>query len=226
MRGETGDWPSHPAWDEIESWTSQDLLKTCASTEPVSGPDNCQIGMTSMVLGTSRSAHAPLAYRIATRLLATQFVASWDDIERHLGPERALILRGRDVLSRDVLPNALTWPSTAAPVDWAMLASSIRVCFASGGTLISGLIRCVLPARPCGADLENRQSIFHTLWRVHRSWSSPSRPSSEHQCLTKLCCIQRCQFGFTVSPNLLPFVSLSVASSRSQAAYMVRRGNF
>ena len=29
---------------------------------------------------------------------------------------------------------------------------------------------CVLPARSCGADLEDRQSVFRTLWRVHGSW--------------------------------------------------------
>ena len=42
-------------WDltdtnEIESWFSQDLLKTCASVEPVSELD-CQIGMTAIVMG-------------------------------------------------------------------------------------------------------------------------------------------------------------------------------
>ena len=30
---------------------SQDLLKTCASFEPVSEPDYCQIGMTAIVMG-------------------------------------------------------------------------------------------------------------------------------------------------------------------------------
>ena len=29
---------------EIESWSSQDLHKTSASAEPVSGPDYCQVG--------------------------------------------------------------------------------------------------------------------------------------------------------------------------------------
>ena len=36
---------------------------------------------------------------------------------------------------------------------------------------MSGLIRCVLPTRSCGADLEDRQCVFRTLWRVHRRWS-------------------------------------------------------
>ena len=50
------------------------------------------------------------------------------------------------------------------------------LCFASGslelghaGTLISGLRRYVLLARPCGADMEDHQSVFRTVWRVHRS---------------------------------------------------------
>ena len=54
----------------------------------------------------------------------------------------------------------------------------LRTCFAAGslgqgqaGTLLSGLGRYVLLARSCGADLEDHQSVFRTLWRVHRSWS-------------------------------------------------------
>ena len=54
----------------------------------------------------------------------------------------------------------------------------LQSCFASrtlrpgqAGTLISGLRRCVLLARSCGADLEDHQSVFRTLWRVQRSWS-------------------------------------------------------
>ena len=39
------------------------------------------------------------------------------------------------------------------------------------GTLISGSRRHVLLARSCGAGLEDHQSVFRTLWRVHRSWS-------------------------------------------------------
>ena len=43
-------------WDvvepgDIESWLSQDLLETCASVEPVSEFDFCQIGMTAIVMG-------------------------------------------------------------------------------------------------------------------------------------------------------------------------------
>ena len=37
--------------DDIECWVSQDLLKTCASFEPVSEQDYCQIGMTAIVMG-------------------------------------------------------------------------------------------------------------------------------------------------------------------------------
>ena len=76
------------------------------------------------------------------------------DIERHPGPKRAFLLRGRNVLLRDVplLRFALTWPfqnlknisetetfmgskdsSAAAEVSWVMLAPSIRACVASGG---------------------------------------------------------------------------------------------
>ena len=44
---------------------------------------------------------------------------------------------------------------------------------------------------------------------------SPSQPSSEHQCLTKSCCVWRCQLGFTMSPNFLPYVSLFVSKPGS-----------
>ena len=64
----------------------------------------------------------------------------------------------------------------------------LQTCFALGsrgpgqaGTVISGLRRCVLLTRSCSADLKD-QSVFRTLWRVHRSWPSPIRRSSEHQC--------------------------------------------
>ena len=43
--------------DEIESWVSEDLLKTCASVEPVSEPDYCQIGMTAIVMGDVNAVH-------------------------------------------------------------------------------------------------------------------------------------------------------------------------
>ena len=36
--------------DNIESWVSH-LLTTCASVEPVSESDHCQIGMTAIVMG-------------------------------------------------------------------------------------------------------------------------------------------------------------------------------
>ena len=54
----------------------------------------------------------------------------------------------------------------------------LRTCFASGtfgprqaGTLVSVLRRYVLMAKSCGADLEDHQSVFRTLWRVQRSRS-------------------------------------------------------
>ena len=37
--------------DDIESWVSQDLLETCASFEPVSELDYCQMGMIAIVMG-------------------------------------------------------------------------------------------------------------------------------------------------------------------------------
>ena len=95
-----------------------------------------------------------------------------------------------------LLRNALTWPfqslkNTCESVHGLQELFShglnelghaciqyLRACFASGslgpgqaGTLISGLRRDVLPARSCGADLEDDHSVFRTLWRVHRSWS-------------------------------------------------------
>ena len=83
----------------------------------------------------------------------------------------------------------------------------LRSCFASGSrrpeqasTLISGWRRHVLLARSCGADLKDHQSVFRTLWRVHRSWPS----SSEHQRLMKSRWVWRRQLGFTTLPNF-PF---------------------
>ena len=45
--------------DEIESWVSQDLLKTCASVEPVSELDYCQIGSTQLSWETSMPCSPP-----------------------------------------------------------------------------------------------------------------------------------------------------------------------
>ena len=118
------------------------------------------------------------------------------DIERHTGPKRALPSRGRDVLVQDVLPT--TAHRSDVPVaefekylrvrDIHGLeevvnhglnelghpcVQSLRTCFTSGtfgpgqaGTLFSGLRR-----RSCCADLDTHQSVFRTLWRVHRDWS-------------------------------------------------------
>ena len=57
--GVTRSWLEHvddESWvdvnpDEIESWVSEDLLKTCASIEPVSEQEYCQIGMIAIVMG-------------------------------------------------------------------------------------------------------------------------------------------------------------------------------
>ena len=43
--------------DETESWVSQHLLKTCASIEPVSELDNCQIGMAAIAVGDVNAVH-------------------------------------------------------------------------------------------------------------------------------------------------------------------------
>ena len=89
---------------------------------------------------------------------------------------------------RDILPTAALRFDVAVPEFEEYLrnrdihgcekpnpASSIRVCFASGGigpgqasTLTFGLVHYVLPARSCGADLEDSQNVFRTLCR---SWT-------------------------------------------------------
>ena len=76
-RGETGDWSSH-SWSwvehldaqnldvvdtEIESWVSQDLLKTCASVELVSELDYCLMGMTAIVMGDVNAVYTPECHR-------------------------------------------------------------------------------------------------------------------------------------------------------------------
>ena len=88
---------------------------------------------------------------------------------------------------------SMTWPYQSLEIEsetWGELVSSglnelgdaciqyLRFCFASGslepgqpGTLISGLTGNVLLARSGGSDLEDHQSFFRTLWRVHGSWS-------------------------------------------------------
>ena len=51
-------------FDDMESWVSQDLLKTCASVEPVSEQDYCQIGMTAIILGDVNAVYTlECAYR-------------------------------------------------------------------------------------------------------------------------------------------------------------------
>ena len=122
------------------------------------------------------------------------------DIERNPGPKRALHPRGRDIMVH-VLPTAVQRYDVAVSEFEEYLRvrdihgleelvsngvnelghaciQYLQVWFASGsprsgqaGTLISSLRRHVLSARPCGADLEDHQSVFRTSWRVHGSWS-------------------------------------------------------
>ena len=123
------------------------------------------------------------------------------DTEKHPGPQRALRLRGQGILVQVVLPTTAQPCDVVASESEKYLRvrdihgleqlvnhglnelghagiQHLRGCFASGslgpgqaGTLISGLKRHVLLARSCGADLEDHQIVFRTLWRVYRSWS-------------------------------------------------------
>ena len=94
----TGDRPSHPpklalehlddeTWDvvdpdDIASWMSQDLLKACASFEPVSESDYCQVGMTAIVMGDVNAVYTlECAHR--RQLLAARALN-----------ERSLLIRG------------------------------------------------------------------------------------------------------------------------------------
>ena len=52
------------------------------------------------------TAWAHTAYGIATRLLQDELCIRAADIDRHPGPKRALLLRGRDVPMQDALPTA------------------------------------------------------------------------------------------------------------------------
>ena len=127
------------------------------------------------------------------------------------------------------LRNDMTWPfqnlmNTSESETFKELVNSglnqlgraciqyLRVCFASGSlgqgqgsALISGLRRYVLLAPSCGADLEDHQSVFRTLWRVHRSWplAIPAEFSTP-RCPMKSCSMWRRHLGFTTSPNF-PF---------------------
>ena len=68
--------------DDIESWVSQDLLKTRASFEPVSELDYCQSGMTAIVMGDVNAVHTlQCAHR--RHLLAARALN-----------ERSLLIRG------------------------------------------------------------------------------------------------------------------------------------
>ena len=62
--------------------------------------------------------------------------------------------------------------SIMVSTNWVISAPTyLRTCSASGtlGQGQAGTRR--LLAKSCGADLEHHQSVFRTLWRVHRSWS-------------------------------------------------------
>ena len=111
----------------------------------------------------------------------------------------------------------------------------LRTCFASGclgpgqaGTLISGLRGHMLLARSCGADLEDHQSVFRTLWRVHRmvprhpSWVQNTSVSRDRVECGNVCLASQCPRTFLFNT---PFVSLFVSSGGSQATSMVRREN-
>ena len=92
--------------------------------------------------------------------------------------------------------------------------------------LISRWRRYVLLARSCDADLEDHQSVFRTLWPVHRSWSL-ALPSSERRCLMNRV-VWRRQLGFTTSPDFFfdtPLISLLVTCGRRRAHSVVRRAN-
>ena len=140
------------------------------------------------------------AYGIATRRLAKRIVCVVEVTSKDVLDQSAPS-RGWDVLVQDVLPTTARRCDVAVSEFEKCLRvrdihgleelvshglnelghaciQYLRACFASGslgpgqaGTLISGLRRLVLLARSCGADLEDRQSVFRTLWRVHRSWS-------------------------------------------------------
>ena len=84
----------------------------------------------------------------------------------------------------------------------------LRTYFASGsldregaGTLICALRRYGLLARSCGADLEDHQSVFRTLWCVHRIWPPRHPDRVQNTCVTKSCRVWQCQIGFTMYQN-------------------------
>ena len=113
------------------------------------------------------------------------------DTERHPGPKtRASLARSGRLGAKTFRPplrNVMTWPFQSSKIfvcqrhSWARRARqsrSQRIGSSSGtlglgqaGTLIWVLRRLVLLAKTCGADLKDHQSVFRTLWRVHRSWS-------------------------------------------------------
>ena len=109
--------------------------------------------------------------------------------------------------------------STAASVNWVMRQAA------------SGRVKRALSSLARGATCSWRDLVV-LVWKTTRVYSarcgvcievgpSPSRLSSERQCLTRSCGVWQHLLGFTMSPNFPPFVSLFVASGRGQAASVV-----
>ena len=128
--------------------------------------------------------------------------------------------------------------SATVSLKWVMAASSIferalRPCSlgpGQAGTLISGLRPNVLLPRSCGADLEDYQSVFRTLWRVHRSWSLAVPAEFGTRVSHEIVLIVATSAWLHSVPALsfsTPFfITLPVSSGGGQATSMVRRGNF
>ena len=185
------------------------------------------------------------ACRIATRLLAKRIVVSWHRKTSWTQTRTSFARTGRLVAGRAAHCCATLWTSPFQNMNceadihgFEELVNSglsqlghaciqyLRVCFASGGlgsgragTLISGFRRYVLLARSCGADLEDRQSVFRTiLWSL--AIQAEFRTPVSHEIVLSMAT----SAWLHNVPE--PFVSLFAASGRRQAASMVRRGNF
>ena len=64
---------------DIKSWVSHDLLTTCASVEPVSELDYCQIGMTAIVMGDVNAVYTlECAHR--RHMLAARALSTWQEV--------------------------------------------------------------------------------------------------------------------------------------------------
>ena len=133
--------------------------------------------------------------RIATRFLARRIVVSCRRYRKTPWSETRASLRGRDVLVRNVPPTTAQRHDVAvSEFENICLSEDIHgleelvnhglnelghrqgpLGLGQAGTLIWVLRRLVLLAKSCGADLKDHQSVFRTLWRVHRSWSPRHR---------------------------------------------------